>query len=168
MSKQTMVFLDTEFTDQLDPRRISIGLVAETGEELYIEIPFSFKHCSDFVREAVLPRLGKAPEAFCPLPLLRDGIITYLARVRYGEGNVLLAYDYSTDWWLLYEAMDQNPPEWVRTHLVWSQLNELLLEDYWQKTGECRHHALHDARANQYAYRPKPPGLPTDGEEQAS
>ena len=163
-----MVFIDTEFTDLLDPRLISIGLVAETGEELYMEIPFSFKHCSDFVREAVLPQLGKEPEAFCPLPQLRDRIITYLARVRAGEEEIVVAYDYSTDWWLLYEAVDQNVPRWVRNVLVWSDLDEMLIEDYWKKTGECRHHALHDARANRYAYRPKPLGVAADDEGQGS
>ena len=161
-----MVFLDTEFTDLLDPRLISIGLVAESGEELYIEVPFSIKHCSDFVREVVLPQLGKSPKAFCPLPLLRDRIITYLARVRDGEGDIIIAYDYSTDWWLLHDAMDQRPPGWVRNALVLSNMNELLIEEYWKRTGESRHHALHDARANRYAYRPKPPGVPTDDERQ--
>lgn len=28
-----LVFLDTEFTDFLDPRLISIGMIAYTGEE---------------------------------------------------------------------------------------------------------------------------------------
>jgi hypothetical protein len=168
MSNQKMVFIDTEFTDLLDPRLISIGMVAETGEELYIEIPFSFKHCSEFVREAVLPQLGKVPEAFCPLPRLRDRIITFLARVRAGEGEIVVAYDYSTDWWLLHEAINGNPPGWVRNALVWSNLNELLIEDYWNKTGESRHHALHDARANRYAYRPKPPEMTTNSERLGS
>ena len=168
MNNQKMVFLDTEFTDLLDPRLISIGLVAESGEELYVEVPFSFKHCSDFVREAVLPQLGKVPEAFCPAPLLHDRIVTYLARVRDGQGDIIIACDYTTDWWLLHEAMIHGLPSWIRNALVWSNLDELLIEEYWAKTRESRHHALHDARANRHAYRPKPPVLPTDDERHGS
>jgi hypothetical protein len=32
------VFIDTEFTDFNDPHLISIGLVAESGEEFYAEV----------------------------------------------------------------------------------------------------------------------------------
>jgi hypothetical protein len=42
MREQTMsfnVFIDTEFTDFLDPQLISIGLVAQSGEEFYAELP---------------------------------------------------------------------------------------------------------------------------------
>ena len=168
MNDYKMVFLDTEFTDLLDPRLISIGFVSECGEELYIEIPFAIRHCSEFVREAVLPQLGKVPDAFCPTSMLRERIVTYLARVRAGEGDIIIAYDYSTDWWLLYEALDQTIPRWVSNALVWSDLSELLIEDYWKKTGESQHHALHDARANRYAYRPKPLNTVTDAKSQAS
>lgn len=37
------VFIDTEFTDFLDPQLISIGLVAESGEEFYAELPYDIK-----------------------------------------------------------------------------------------------------------------------------
>jgi hypothetical protein len=33
------VFIDTEFTDFIDPYLISIGLVAATGDEFYAEVP---------------------------------------------------------------------------------------------------------------------------------
>jgi len=33
------VFIDTEFTDFLDPQLISIGLVAQSGEKFYAELP---------------------------------------------------------------------------------------------------------------------------------
>lgn len=42
------VFIDTEFTDLLDPQLISIGLVAESGEEFYAELPYEVRACSVF------------------------------------------------------------------------------------------------------------------------
>ena len=56
------VFFDTEFTDLTsDPRLLSIGLVAEDGSELYIELTdgWSEENCSRWVREHVIPTLGK-------------------------------------------------------------------------------------------------------------
>ncbi|MDR6397475.1 hypothetical protein [Herbaspirillum seropedicae] len=47
------VFIDTEFTDFLDPQLISIGLITESGEEFYAELPYDIKACSAFVKEAV-------------------------------------------------------------------------------------------------------------------
>lgn len=37
------VFIDTEFTDFLDPRLISLGLAAESGEGSYGEVPYPDK-----------------------------------------------------------------------------------------------------------------------------
>jgi len=36
----TKIFIDTEFTDFIDPQLISIGLVSEFGEEFYAEVPY--------------------------------------------------------------------------------------------------------------------------------
>ena len=56
------VFFDTEFTGLTsDPRLLSIGLVTECGKALYIELTdgWSEENCSPWVREHVLPTLGK-------------------------------------------------------------------------------------------------------------
>lgn len=50
------VFIDTEFTSFFQTRLISLGIVAASGEEFYVEIPFLDNECSDFVREVVVPR----------------------------------------------------------------------------------------------------------------
>ena len=50
-----MVFFDTEFTNFVTPQLISIGMVSSIGDTLYVEVPFSIKHCSQFVRDVVLP-----------------------------------------------------------------------------------------------------------------
>jgi hypothetical protein len=55
-----LVFLDTEFTDFVRPELISIALVAEDGREFYAErTDYRHDDCSDFVRETVLPLLGR-------------------------------------------------------------------------------------------------------------
>jgi hypothetical protein len=52
------VFLDTEFTDFVRPRLISIGMAARSGQHFYAEVPYSDKECSEFVRKTVIPLLG--------------------------------------------------------------------------------------------------------------
>ena len=56
-----LIFFDTEFTDLgVDPRLISIGLVAEDGERsFYAELTDTYQpaDCSEFARMAVLPQL---------------------------------------------------------------------------------------------------------------
>jgi hypothetical protein len=50
-----LVFLDTEFTGFLDPKLISIGMIAGTGEEFYAEVPFPDSSCSTFVQKTTIP-----------------------------------------------------------------------------------------------------------------
>lgn len=54
------LFLDTEFTGLTrDAKLISLALVAESGEEFYVELTdgYGVEDCSDFVVETVLPQL---------------------------------------------------------------------------------------------------------------
>lgn len=54
----TRVYIDTEFTDFLNTELISIGCVAETGEEFYAELTdYRCSICSDFVKSVVVPLL---------------------------------------------------------------------------------------------------------------
>ena len=56
------VFFDTEFTGlSSDPRLLSIGMVADRGEELYIELTngWSEDNCSYWVMKNIMPLLGK-------------------------------------------------------------------------------------------------------------
>lgn len=57
--KTTKVFFDTEFTGlQQDTDLISIGFVAEDGEELYIELnDFREEKLDDWLRENVIANL---------------------------------------------------------------------------------------------------------------
>lgn len=151
------VFLDTEFTDFKDPHLISLALVADTGEELYIEVPYPLSRCSEFVKEAVLPALGKIPGAFCAIDDVRSRLIDWLTNVRSEDEDVVVAYDYETDWLLMHAAMKHRAPLWCRNTLIWSHLDDLKVEQYFVLNRDAQqHHALHDARANKFGYRGKP------------
>jgi hypothetical protein len=57
------LYIDTEFTElSLDRRLISLALVDAQGHEFYVELldGWDESHCSDFVREIVLPQLDLA------------------------------------------------------------------------------------------------------------
>lgn len=147
------VFIDTEFTDFVDPQLISIGLVAETGEEFYAELPYNIQHCSDFVKEAVLPLLGYAPDSELTRDKLYDQITKWLHIIRPSNSDISICFDYQTDWDLFYDAMDGKVPAWCKKRLVADQINELLRLEYHTKNALPEHHALNDARANCYAFR---------------
>lgn len=147
------IFIDTEFTDFIHTSLISIGMVAESGEEFYAEVPFPENECSDFVRVAVLPLLGKEPHAACEFEQLRGLILSWIEIVRPRGEEIEICFDYPTDWDLLVDALDYRLPEWCRPRLISANINELLLYSFQKETGLPSHHALYDARANRYAFR---------------
>lgn len=150
------VFIDTEFTDFLDPQLISIGLVAQSGEEFYAELPYEVRECSEFVKAAVLPLLGYAPHAEMTKDDLYSQMTNWLKLVRPKDQEVFICYDYQTDWDLFYDVLDGRVPPWCKRRLVADRINEILRYDYHQKNRLPEHHALNDARANCYAFREVP------------
>ena len=69
-----LIFFDTEFTELgVDPRLISIGMIAEDGQTFYAELADTYTQadCSHFAVEAVLPHLegGKARMTMSELTL---------------------------------------------------------------------------------------------------
>lgn len=150
------VFIDTEFTDFIDTQLISIGLVAETGEEFYAEVPYEVRECSEFVKEAVLPLVGYAPEAEMTKDELYVKMMQWLRIVRPSGADIYICYDYQTDWDLFYDVLDGQVPDWCKRRLVADRINELLRYEYHQKNARPEHHALNDARANCYAFRECP------------
>ncbi|WP_075256805.1 3'-5' exoribonuclease [Herbaspirillum camelliae] len=150
------VFIDTEFTDFLDPQLISIGLVAETGEEFYAELPYNIGECSEFVKAAVLPLLGYAPHAEVSKGELYGRITQWLRLVRPTDAEIHICYDYQTDWDLFYDVLNGRVPPWCKRRLVADRINELLRYEYHKKNALPEHHALNDARANCYAFREVP------------
>lgn len=153
--KTINAFLDTEFTDFLNPALISVGLVAEDWRQLYLELPYQHADCSDYVREVVLPLLDQDPEAICAPDQVAGRVNAWLEWIRPRQGEVVICFDYSPDWELLAAAMNYQIPAWITPrHLRSEEVNELLVDDYWRRNPEEReHHALHDAKALRYAFR---------------
>ncbi len=152
-----LIFLDTEFTDFSDSKLISIGMVADSGEEFYAEVPFPDAACSAFVREIVLPLLNQYPNAYCPVVDLGMRISAWLQIVKRSSEDVEVCIDYQTDWDLFADALDNRVPPWCKPRRVGRNINELLRYEYHKKNGLPEHHALYDAQANRYAFRERPP-----------
>lgn len=147
------VFVDTEFTDFANPRLISLGMVAESGEQFYAEVPYSESECSNFVRETIIPLLGRVPDSRCNADELQSKIINWLNFVRNQDEEVEICVDYQTDWDLLVEALEGRVPPWCRMRRVARNINELLRYEFHKKNQLPEHHALYDAMATRYAFR---------------
>lgn len=151
------IFIDTEFTDFIDCHLISLGMVTEHGEEFYAEVPYPDKACSTFVREVVIPMLGKDPHAHCEKDMLQSRILDWLKLVRPDNEHIELCYDYQTDLDLFADALEGRIPSYIQARLVNSKISEFLLVLFWENNPSLnRHHALHDAKANAYAFREHP------------
>lgn len=156
------IFLDTEFTqlDLNDAKLISLGLVVEKSlEELYIEVsPLPpIGECSAFVHDTVLPLLGRYPNAKCPQGELRNRIINWLQLMRHPDDELFIHFDSEFDERMIREALDP-VPNWLQIARISSRdTNELLRQEYHakDKVGRPEHHALHDAHALAYSYRPR-------------
>ncbi|QJQ02346.1 hypothetical protein C798_19515 [Herbaspirillum rubrisubalbicans Os34] len=149
------VFIDTEFTDFLDPQLISIGLAAQSGEEFYAELPYDVRACSAFVKESVLPLLGYAPHAEMDKDKLYGEITNWLRLIRPKDEEIFICYDYQTDWDLFYEVLDGRVPPWCKRRLVADRINEILRYEFHCQNELPEHHALNDAKANRHAFREK-------------
>lgn len=173
-----LIFLDTEFTRlppplsesyRPRPRLISLALVANTGEELYAEVPFPKAECSEFVRETVIPLLGKHPDAFCMIEDLGARITEWLEGAKGSNEGVEVCFDFQTDWDLMVEALNNAIPLWCKPrHISARNINQLLRVSYFKKHGLPEHHALYDARAARYAFRERPPVAMTGQERPSS
>ena len=152
-----LVFLDTEFTDFLDPMLISIGMVADSGEEFYAEVPYPDIACSAFVREVVIPLLNQYPNARCPTAEIGTRIRIWLETIRLSGQDIEICVDYQTDWDLFANALENRVPRWCRQRHIGRNINKLLRCEYHKKSGFPEHHALYDAKANHYAFRERPP-----------
>lgn len=147
------IFIDTEFTDFLECHLISLGMVVDSGEEFYVEVPYPDAACSAFVREAVIPLLGSIEDAQCPFEELGQRILSWFSLIRHDGETVEICFDFQTDWDLLNDAMDYQVPDWCCPRLITRNINELLRYSFHKKNNLPEHHALYDARANRYAFR---------------
>lgn len=150
-----LVFLDTEFTDFVRPDLISIALVAEDGREFYAErTDYRRADCNDFVRETVLPLLGRVPGAACNCQKLTRRLRKWFEQL---PEPATVIYDFGTDWLLLadtYRQLPANVDERLHldssaiTHPVFEQALNFTYTQDWPP-----HHALADARALMAGYR---------------
>ena len=168
-----LVFLDTEFTDLLNPELLSLGLVTLDGREFYAELDLTsdlgqtrVKASSDFVRYGgVLDMWGLVPGAIGTEWELGRRTGEWLLGLAAEAGTrIEVAFDYSVD----YELV-----EWaVRDAGLWDQVREVVLpvnvnpitstitgelaaEVCFRELGQRglkRHHALADALALRAAY----------------
>lgn len=155
-----LVFLDTEFTNFAKHGLISLALVAEDGCEFYAErTDYRHEDCSDFVRQEVLPLLGRVPGAACTKPELTERLRTWFECL---PEPATLVFDFEGDWLLLADAWlgtshRQAPPNvgdklslasHTITHPVFEKALYAAYSDDWPQ-----HHALADARGLMVGYR---------------
>lgn len=156
-----LIFFDTEFSDLcIDPRLISIGLIAEDGERtFYAELADTYqpKDCSEFTRLAVLPRLEGGDKVLTMYDLtLRLG--NWLED--FGEPVTLATDSLGWDWpWIqeIFHIEGTWPANLARNPQL---LTIKYLNDYdrFIKAVEKafsslrRHHALDDAKANRLGW----------------
>jgi hypothetical protein len=149
------VFFDAEFTDLIgiveDIKLISLGFVSYDGRELYIELHQNFerKNCSQFVIEAVLPKLDRAKHTLGNAEAatqVKDWIESL------GEQVQLVTDAPAYDWSLLHDFLEDHHawPVNLERRPIDANVDEILqatdrYHDY-QIMSE-RHHALWDARA---------------------
>ncbi|RQR45992.1 hypothetical protein DIE21_30155 [Burkholderia sp. Bp9140] len=144
-------FVDTEFTDVEAPQLISLAIVGENGSEFYGECTdYDAARCSGFVRTAVLPQLGRFTERAMPFNRLRQVLRAWIGGIPTGSKPVL-CYDLETDLNLLQFLFDGQLPEGWALEDIRGQIDARRQAEYFARHGG-EHHALHDARANAYAY----------------
>lgn len=148
-----LIFIDTEFTDFIDCHLISLGMVTQCKDELYLEVPYPDETCSPFVREVVIPLLNHDLIHFCRKENLRSRILDWLQLIKKKDDVIEICFDYQTDWDLFYDALDGEVPAYIIPRLVNSNISEVLLYEFWKNNPTLqKHFALHDARANAYSF----------------
>ena len=170
--KRLRLFIDTEFTDFGDRDLISLGMVAETGEEFYGEnLDYKKSWASAFVKQHVLPlcnfdKHGKrlstlSAEAWLWLDNLPCDEIILM--VDYGGDHELLrelfignmhpkineiqnVFDPLMDQLKVHQSAGISPPEkFIENGKTAYKLGFF---SYFLDTKEIQHHALSDAKAN--------------------
>lgn len=145
------IFIDTEFTDFIDTDLISIGMVADDDRQFYGErSDFDRTTCSAFVREAVLPQLGKVQDCVYTWEGLGAAVQRWLDQ--FAGTRVEICFDFDGDWTLLCALLNNQIPEWIIPRNIFYLIDDLKFEAYIaRRFNGMQHHALHDAIANKFA-----------------
>jgi hypothetical protein len=154
-----LVFLDTEFTNFVHADLISLALVSEDGREFYAErTDYHRDACSAFVRENVVPILGRVPGAACSHAELTLRLRDWFDAL---PEPATIIYDFEGDWLLLVKAVlgrqqtmpSDNFGQPLRlenasiTHPIFERAQNRIYTQDWPP-----HHALADARALMAGY----------------
>ena len=158
-----LIFFDTEFSGLiLDPKLISIGMIAEDGERtFYAELSDTYQvsACEPFVHEAVLPHL-QGGEALMTMDELTLRLGNWIED--FNQPVQLVTDSLSWDWpWI--QELFYLPGTWPKNldgkpvqlyEMADSPFLERAVEEAYQThiPRLCRHHALDDARANRLAW----------------
>jgi hypothetical protein len=147
------IFLDTEFTDFVNPKLIAVGLVSELGQEFYAELTDGWQpeQCSPFVVDAVLPCLDRHPTSNLNRIEAGEQVLSWLTSI---ADKVSVVSDAHVDWHLVFGMLPPGHRDRMAIEyqiLQWpgaamARHHQLLLNDYFG-AGVKRHHALVDARA---------------------
>jgi hypothetical protein len=168
------IFLDTEFTNLMNPDLISIGLITEDGNhELYMERnDYDKKSSSQFVREMVEPYLMTNGMRFNEMSAR---LYVWLDEL---PDKYQIMVDYPDDWRLFMDLLDEDLPKNIHGEpsYVYPQLetnavmkgmkDDSMLEtiiavrnsfkdgfsDFFYTFKLPSHHALNDAKANRYGW----------------
>lgn len=179
MGNVVKIFFDTEFTDFTNMDLISIGMVAETGQELYKEnLDFIRPWASKWVQDNIYPLL-KINEYGVKRYQILIAIEQFVDSL--GADKVIFCADYQGDLDILSNLLDDSemvtPYELVNfRNEIYFKVDEFtkmiggsdtdyqnkvqkILKDfekhfieYFQESGEKQHHALSDAKANFIAF----------------
>ena len=134
---------------------ISIGAVDENGREFYAEVTdFKREKCSAFVQEVVIPLLGQYPASYVSTKQhVSKAFYDWLQLYR--DSGCIISIDYHTDWDLTLDLLSLVPDadiSFINGQMIWTDLDQQKIEDYWQECKLPRHMALYDARANRVGY----------------
>lgn len=150
LGKPTMrVYLDTEFADWDDPNTdlLSIGMVAEDGQEFYAECTdFDRRKVTTFVKLEVLPQMGAPNTPRLDKIQLKESVLAWLSEIP----EPLIVVDYDGDWNLLLRLLGEDLPNGLALANIYNDRVSQALYDYFSIHKVTRHHALHDARALQW------------------
>ncbi len=105
-----IVFLDTEFTDLIEPQLLSVGIV--TGKsEFYVEVTDGDRihAASRFASTVVLSQFGRVADAACPYAEIGVRVSTFFAHLLTSlalNETIEVAYESDIDWKFLRRAIE--------------------------------------------------------------
>lgn len=149
MSKLEKIYIDTEFIDNGETLElISIGLVKESGEGLYlISSEFQFENCDDWLLENVLPNLEKTIHNTCSLKEIKQKVIDFCGTNKIQFYGYYSAYDWVI-FCQLFGRMIDIPINYSQyCHDLKQDLDRLELYDFVGQTGGVNHNAFKDAKS---------------------